>query len=159
LYGPTSFMIANFIIGIPYLVLNTILFVAISNWLGNFNPTATSFFTWVLWFSLDLLVTHSLMIVSMPTELASMVVHQLVSSDICGAWKLRGISKIFKDAIEDHIVLRQPSEVVRNSGKIIKQLVPRYLYCRIKKPNDVHTTVLVRITKMNDYLCEELNTT
>jgi hypothetical protein len=62
LYGPTSFMIANFIIGIPYLFLITLLFSVISYWLGNFNPTARSFFTWILWLFLDLLAAESLVV-------------------------------------------------------------------------------------------------
>jgi ABC-type multidrug transport system permease subunit len=62
LYGPTAFMVANFVIGIPYLFLITILFSAISYWLGNFNPTASGFFTWVLWLFLDLLAAESLVV-------------------------------------------------------------------------------------------------
>jgi hypothetical protein len=62
LYGPTAFMVANFVIGIPYLFLITILFSVISYWLGNFNPTASGFFTWVLWLFLDLLAAESLVV-------------------------------------------------------------------------------------------------
>jgi ABC-type multidrug transport system permease subunit len=62
LYGPTAFMVANFVIGIPYLFLITILFSVISYWLGNFNPTASGFWTWVLYLFLDLLAAESLVI-------------------------------------------------------------------------------------------------
>jgi ABC-type multidrug transport system permease subunit len=62
LYGPTAFMLANFVIGIPYLFLITILFSVISYWLGNFNPTAEGFWTWVLWLFLDLLAAESLVV-------------------------------------------------------------------------------------------------
>jgi len=62
LYGPTAFMIANFVIGLPYLALITILFSVISYWLGNFNPTAKAFWTWVLWLFLDLLAAESLVV-------------------------------------------------------------------------------------------------
>ncbi|CBY00968.1 similar to ATP-binding cassette transporter [Plenodomus lingam JN3] len=62
LYGPTAFMIANFIIGIPYLFLITILFSVISYWLGNFRPTADGFWMWVLWLFLDLLAAESLVV-------------------------------------------------------------------------------------------------
>lgn len=62
LYGPTAFMVANFIIGIPYLFLITILFSVISYWLGNFTPTASGFWTWVLWLFLDLLAAESLVV-------------------------------------------------------------------------------------------------
>jgi hypothetical protein len=62
LYGPTAFMVANFVIGIPYLFLITILFSVIAYWLGNFNPTASSFWTWVMWLFLDLLAAESLVV-------------------------------------------------------------------------------------------------
>ncbi|KAF2031371.1 P-loop containing nucleoside triphosphate hydrolase protein [Setomelanomma holmii] len=62
LYGPTAFMIANFVIGVPYLFLITILFSVISYWLGNFQPTASGFWTWVLWLFLDLLAAESLVV-------------------------------------------------------------------------------------------------
>ncbi|EOA89268.1 hypothetical protein ACJQWK_09427 [Exserohilum turcicum] len=62
LYGPTSFMLANFIIGIPYLFLITILFSIISYWLGNFRPSADGFWMWVLWLFLDLLAAESLVV-------------------------------------------------------------------------------------------------
>ncbi|KAI9711428.1 MAG: hypothetical protein M1812_007173 [Candelaria pacifica] len=62
LYGPTAFVIANFIIGIPYLFLISVLFSLIAYWLTNFRPTATAFFTWVMWLFLDLLAAESLVV-------------------------------------------------------------------------------------------------
>ena len=62
LYGPTAFMIANFVVGVPYLFLITILFSVISYWLGNFQPTAQGFWTWVMWLFLDLLAAESLVV-------------------------------------------------------------------------------------------------
>jgi ABC-type multidrug transport system permease subunit len=62
LYGPTAFMLANFVIGVPYLFLITVLFSVVSYWLGNFQPTASAFFTWILWLFLDLLAAESLVI-------------------------------------------------------------------------------------------------
>ncbi|KAF2128401.1 ATP-binding cassette transporter-like protein [Dothidotthia symphoricarpi CBS 119687] len=62
LYGPTAFMVANFVIGIPYLFLITILFSVIAYWLGNFQPSATGFWTWVMWLFLDLLAAESLVV-------------------------------------------------------------------------------------------------
>ncbi|KAM0723909.1 hypothetical protein Q7P37_000899 [Cladosporium fusiforme] len=62
LYGPTSFIIANFITGIPYLFLITILFSVVAYWLSNFRPTAQAFFTWVMWLFLDLLAAESLVV-------------------------------------------------------------------------------------------------
>lgn len=62
LYGPTAFMLANFVIGIPYLFIITILFSVISYWLGNFRPAADGFWMWVLWLFLDLLAAESLVV-------------------------------------------------------------------------------------------------
>ena len=62
LYGPTAFMVANFVIGVPYLFLIAVLFSIVSYWLGNFAPTATAFWTWVMWLFLDLLAAESLVV-------------------------------------------------------------------------------------------------
>ncbi|GME23629.1 ABC transporter protein [Neofusicoccum parvum] len=62
LYGPTAFMVANFITGVPFLFIITIVFSVISYWLSNFQPTASGFFNWVMWLFLDLLAAESLVI-------------------------------------------------------------------------------------------------
>jgi len=62
LYGPSSFIIANFIIGVPYLFLIAVLFSVIAYWLSNFQPTAQAFSTWVMWLFLDLLAAESLVV-------------------------------------------------------------------------------------------------
>lgn len=62
LYGSAAFIIANFIIGIPYLFFIAVLFSVVSYWLGNFVPTGTAFFTWVMWLFLDLLAAESLVV-------------------------------------------------------------------------------------------------
>ncbi|KAJ5777572.1 hypothetical protein N7520_000818 [Penicillium odoratum] len=62
LYGAAPFMISNFLIGIPFLFLISILFSIVSYWLSNFQPTATAFFTWVMWLFLDLLAAESLVV-------------------------------------------------------------------------------------------------
>ena len=62
LYGPTSFMVANFITGIPYLFVISVLFSIVAYWLSNFRPTAQAFFTWVMWLFLDLLAAESLVV-------------------------------------------------------------------------------------------------
>jgi hypothetical protein len=62
LYGPTAFMVANFVIGIPYLFLIVVLFSVVSYWLGNFVPTAHAFWTWVMWLFLDVLAAESLVV-------------------------------------------------------------------------------------------------
>ncbi|KAJ4407426.1 hypothetical protein N0V91_004010 [Didymella pomorum] len=62
LYGPTSFMVANFVVGIPYLFLIAVLFSLVAYWLGNFAPGAKQFWTWVMWLFLDLLAAESLVV-------------------------------------------------------------------------------------------------
>lgn len=62
LYGPTAFMLANFVVGVPYLFIITILFSVVSYWLGNFRPSAEGFWMWVLWLFLDLLAAESLVV-------------------------------------------------------------------------------------------------
>ena len=48
LYGATPFMVANFIVGLPYLFLISVLFSVIAYWLSNFQPTGTAFMTWIM---------------------------------------------------------------------------------------------------------------
>ncbi|GAB7357619.1 hypothetical protein MBLNU459_g0118t1 [Dothideomycetes sp. NU459] len=62
LYGPTAFMIANFITGLPYLFLISILFSIVVYWLSNFRPTAEAFFMWIMWLFLDLIAAESLVV-------------------------------------------------------------------------------------------------
>jgi ABC-2 type transporter len=62
LYGPTSFLIANFVIGLPWLFLISGLFSIIAYWLGNFRPNASAFFTFIMWLFLDLLAAESLVV-------------------------------------------------------------------------------------------------
>ncbi|KAL5417901.1 hypothetical protein PMIN03_001390 [Paraphaeosphaeria minitans] len=62
LYGPAAFVVANFLVGIPYLFVITLLFSVIAYWLGNFRPGADAFWTWVMWLFLDLLAAESLVV-------------------------------------------------------------------------------------------------
>lgn len=62
LYGPSSFMIANFIVGIPYLFIISLLFSVIAYWLSNFRQSADGFWIWVMWLFLDLLAAESLVV-------------------------------------------------------------------------------------------------
>lgn len=62
LYGPTSFMIANMLIGVPFLFLIVLLFSVITYWLTGFRASADAFFLWILWLFLDLLAAESLVV-------------------------------------------------------------------------------------------------
>ncbi|KAJ9419245.1 P-loop containing nucleoside triphosphate hydrolase protein [Fusarium oxysporum] len=62
LVGPPSFMVSNFIIGLPFLFLITLVFSIVEYWLSNFRPNASAFFMWVMWLFLDLLAAESLVV-------------------------------------------------------------------------------------------------
>ncbi|KAF5015463.1 hypothetical protein F66182_13204 [Fusarium sp. NRRL 66182] len=62
LYGAAPFMLANFLIGLPYLFLISVLFSIVAYWLSNFQPSAVAFFTWVMWLFLDLVAAESLIV-------------------------------------------------------------------------------------------------
>ncbi|KAL4785421.1 P-loop containing nucleoside triphosphate hydrolase protein [Aspergillus varians] len=62
LHGALPFIISNFIIGLPFLFLISIIFSIISYWLSNFRPSAAAFFTWVMWLFLDLVAAESLVV-------------------------------------------------------------------------------------------------
>lgn len=62
LYGPTAFLVSNFLVGLPYLFLITVVFSVIAYWLSNFEPSATAFFRWIMWIFLDLVAAESLVV-------------------------------------------------------------------------------------------------
>ena len=62
LYGALPFLIANFIIGLPYLFLISVIFSVIAYWLSNFRPTGDAFMMWIMWLFLDLVAAESLVV-------------------------------------------------------------------------------------------------
>lgn len=62
LVGPFSFIMANFLIGLPFLFLITVLFSVVAYWLSGFRADGTAFMRWVLWLFLDLLAAESLVV-------------------------------------------------------------------------------------------------
>ena len=85
LYGPFSFTIANFLIGVPYLFLISLLFSIVSYWLSNFRSSAEGFWMWVLWLFLDLLAAEGL--VMLVTSIAPIFVVALaVTAFVNGLW-------------------------------------------------------------------------
>ncbi|KAK3954219.1 P-loop containing nucleoside triphosphate hydrolase protein [Pseudoneurospora amorphoporcata] len=85
LYGPTALIISNFLIGIPYLFLFSLLFSVISYWLVNFQPTAKAFFTWVFWLFCDLLAAEGL-VVFMSSLFPSFVISLALVAFANGLW-------------------------------------------------------------------------
>lgn len=62
LYGPSEFMTANFLIGLPYLFFISTLFSCIAYWLVAFDATAKAFFYFIMWLTLDLWAAESLVV-------------------------------------------------------------------------------------------------
>ncbi|KHO00654.1 ABC-2 type transporter [Metarhizium album ARSEF 1941] len=85
LYGPLEFILSNFLVGLPYLFLISVLFSAISYWLSNFRPSATAFLTWVMWLFLDLVAAESL-VVFMSSLVPSFVVSLALVAFANGLW-------------------------------------------------------------------------
>ncbi|KAI4194425.1 MAG: hypothetical protein LQ346_003697 [Caloplaca aetnensis] len=85
LYGATAFMISNFLIGLPYLFLISLVFSLIAYWLNNFRPSASGFFTWVMWLFLDLLAGESL-VVLMSSLFPNFVIALALTAFANGLW-------------------------------------------------------------------------
>jgi ABC-type multidrug transport system permease subunit len=85
LYGAAELIISNFLIGIPYLFLISMLFSVISYWLSNFQPTAQAFFVWVFWLFLDLLAAEGL-VVFMTSLFPSFVISLALVAFANGLW-------------------------------------------------------------------------
>jgi hypothetical protein len=62
LYGPTPFLVASFLLSLPYLFFITLVFSLVEYWLSNFRPNADGFFTWIMWLFLDLVAAESLVV-------------------------------------------------------------------------------------------------
>ncbi|KAH8700538.1 putative ATP-binding cassette transporter [Talaromyces proteolyticus] len=60
--GPFSFMLSNFIIGLPFLFLITLLFSVVEYWLTGFRASGTGFMTFIMWLFLDLVAAESLVV-------------------------------------------------------------------------------------------------
>ncbi|KAL1891990.1 hypothetical protein Sste5346_007334 [Sporothrix stenoceras] len=62
LVGPLAFLGANFVIGLPFLFLISVVFSTVAYWLSNFRPDGAAFLKWILWLFLDLLAAESLVV-------------------------------------------------------------------------------------------------
>lgn len=62
LYGATPFILSNFLIGIPYVFLNVILFSVVTVFMCGFRDDAAGFWKYVMWLFLDLLAAESLVV-------------------------------------------------------------------------------------------------
>ena len=62
LYGVTGFMLANVLLGVPFLFLITLSFCLVTYWLMHLNPSATAFFRYLCFLFLDLIAAESLVV-------------------------------------------------------------------------------------------------
>jgi ABC-type multidrug transport system permease subunit len=62
LCGPPAFVVSNFLIGLPFLFLISILFAGVTYGLVGFRSDATAFFIHVMWLFLDLVAAESLVV-------------------------------------------------------------------------------------------------
>ncbi|KAL8824614.1 MAG: hypothetical protein Q9191_004935 [Dirinaria sp. TL-2023a] len=85
LYGASAFMISNFLIGIPYLFMISLIFSIITYFLINLRSGASGFFTWVMWLFLDLLAGESLVIL-MSSIFPNFVVSLALTAFANGLW-------------------------------------------------------------------------
>ena len=85
LCGPLAFTTANFIIGLPYLFLISLLFSVVEYWLSNFRPNAGAFWIWVMWLFLDLVAAEAL-IVLVSSIFSVFVVAIAVAAFANGLW-------------------------------------------------------------------------
>jgi ABC-type multidrug transport system ATPase subunit len=77
LYGPSLFVLANFLVGLPFLLSFSLLFTSVAYWLCNFRPSLVGYCTWVLWLFLDLAAAESLVVLvssAVPVFVASLAV-------------------------------------------------------------------------------------
>ncbi|KOS19454.1 ABC transporter G family member 12 [Escovopsis weberi] len=85
LYGPTELVVSNFVVGVPFLFLISLVFSAVAYWLCNFRPSAAGFLTFLMWLFLDLLAAESL-VVLMSALMPNFVVALALVAFANGLW-------------------------------------------------------------------------
>lgn len=135
LYGATAFMIANFVTGLPYLFVITVLFSVIAYWLSNFRPDAVAFFTWIMWLFLDLLAAESL-VVLISSIVPIFVVALGATAFANGLWMCTG----------DFLVQPQTLNVFW-----------RYVFHYIDYQSYVFQGMMVNEFSQRNYACEQLD--
>jgi ABC-type multidrug transport system ATPase subunit len=85
LYGSAPFVLANFLVGLPYLFAIALASSALVYWLVNFRPDGAAFLVWVLWMYLNLVAAESL-VVLMTALLPSFVGALALTAMANGLW-------------------------------------------------------------------------
>jgi ABC-type multidrug transport system ATPase subunit len=63
-YGTAIFGLANFLTGLPFLFMVSLIPASISYWMVNFRPDASAFMVWVAWSYLNILGAESLVVLA-----------------------------------------------------------------------------------------------
>ena len=85
LVGPLAFMLANFIIGLPFLFGFTVLFSLIEYFMTNFRMNGGGFFMYAMWLFLDLVAAESL-VVLVSAIFPVFVISLAVTAFLNGLW-------------------------------------------------------------------------
>jgi hypothetical protein len=81
--------------------------------------------------------------VEVPAELVGMIAHELVNTCLSDAWKAHGICTVFKDLITSGIVPTQSPETLARQGRLLKKLLPQYLFYKTLKLRGQEDPLLV----------------
>mmetsp|Transcript_4213 Transcript_4213/g.4173 ORF Transcript_4213/g.4173 Transcript_4213/m.4173 type:complete len:627 (-) Transcript_4213:2886-4766(-) len=84
-YGPFSFVLSNFIIGIPFLFIITLLFSIVTYFMCHFHDSPKSFGYYVMWLFLDLVAAES-MTVFIASLFPNFVVSLALTAFANGLW-------------------------------------------------------------------------
>lgn len=85
LYGPSAFLMSNFLIGLPFLFLITLMFSIIVYFMCHFRPSGTGFGMFVMWLFLDLVAAES-MVVFISSVVPIFVVSLALTAFMNGLW-------------------------------------------------------------------------
>lgn len=99
LYGPSLFVLSNFLVGLPFLLSFSVLFSSVAYWLCNFRPSLGGYCSWILWLFLDLVAAESLAVLvssAVPIFVASLTITALWN----GIWMCTGGFMVHGDAFK-----------------------------------------------------------
>lgn len=89
LYGPATFVLSNFIVGLPFIFIIVILFSVVTYFMCNFRHSASGFWYYVMWLFLDLLAAES-MVVFISSLFPVFVISLALTAFVNGLWMCVG---------------------------------------------------------------------
>ncbi|KAK6460604.1 P-loop containing nucleoside triphosphate hydrolase protein [Scheffersomyces coipomensis] len=85
LYGPLSFTVSNFLIGLPFLFLIALVFSIVTFFMCNFHNRAVGFWMYLMWLYLDLIAAES-MTIFITTLFPNFVISLALTAFANGLW-------------------------------------------------------------------------